>query len=212
MATRRQRTGWSFVVLTSLLITLVFVIPYLTLNEDRFFEEQKQVYLSHTFAIVVHVAASAVALLLGPTQFLARFRRPGRAQIHRWLGRAYLAGVAVGGVSGLRMAFLAYGGWIARIGFVSLACAWLYTGYHALATIRRGEIQAHRRWMTRNYSLTFAAVTLRLWLGVAIATDLDFENAYRVVAWLAWVPNLLLIEHHLQRGQRPRAGTVTLTP
>ena len=204
MATWKQRSGWTFAIATSLLITALFVVPYLTLNEDGFFEEQRTVYLAHTFAIVGHVAGSAVALILGPTQFLSTLRRKGRVHIHRWLGRAYLAGVAIGGLFGLRMAFLAYGGWVARAGFLCLSLAWLYTGTQAFLAIRRRNVAAHRQWMTRNYALTFAAVTLRLWLGIAIATNLDFETAYQVVAWLAWVPNLAIVERHLrQQIHRP---------
>ena len=48
--------------------------------------------------------------------------------------------------------------------------------------------------MMRNYALTFAAVTLRMELGLIGALGYEFEVAYPVVAWLAWVPNLVLVE------------------
>jgi hypothetical protein len=46
--------------------------------------------------------------------------------------------------------------------------------------------------MIRNFSLTFAAVTLRIYQPSSIISGIDFEVAYPVIAWLCWVPNLLL--------------------
>jgi hypothetical protein len=46
----------------------------------------------------------------------------------------------------------------------ALALAWLYTGAKAFSAARQRDFVAHRRWMIRNFSLTFAAVTLRLYL------------------------------------------------
>ena len=48
--------------------------------------------------------------------------------------------------------------------------------------------------MIRNFALTFAAVTLRLWIPIFLTSGLSFEAAYPVIAWLSWVPNLLVAE------------------
>lgn len=50
--------------------------------------------------------------------------------------------------------------------------------------------------MIRNYSLTFAAVTLRIWLPLFVLLFglQQFEVSYTVIAWLAWVPNLIIAE------------------
>ena len=48
--------------------------------------------------------------------------------------------------------------------------------------------------MVRNFSLTFAAVTLRVYLGLFFVAGVPFELFYPFVAWLAWVPNLLIAE------------------
>lgn len=73
--------------------------------------------------------------------------------------------------------------------------------------------------MTRNYALTFAAVMLRLWLGVLIVSqeprlettyggnfDALFVEAYRVVMWLSWVPNLIVAEWLINRRRARPAG------
>jgi uncharacterized membrane protein len=151
-------------------------------------------FAAHATGVYLHAFAASVALLLGPLQFSARFRQD-HARVHRWLGRVYLSvGVLVGGVSALYLAQFAYGGPIARIGFGTLALAWLYTGLRAFLAIRAGAVSEHRRWMTRNFALTFAAVMLRLYLPVAVVAGADFERAYAIIAWLCWVPNLLVAE------------------
>ena len=156
-------------------------------------------------AIYAHIFASAVALVLGPLQFSSRLRS-ARAALHRWLGRAYLGiGVLVGGVSGLVVALHAFGGVTARLGFAALALAWLYTGARAYRAIRTGEIAAHRRWMVRNFALTFAAVTLRIYLPASAVAGIDFERAYAAIAWLCWIPNLVFAELWFNRIVQPLA-------
>jgi len=70
----------------------------------------------------------------------------------------------------------------------------------ALAAIRRGDVTGHREWMVRNFALTFAAVTLRLWLPTLTAATGSFIEAYRTVAWLCWVPNAIVAEIILRCG------------
>ena len=154
----------------------------------------RAVFEAERVALYTHVFASVLALALGPFQFSARLRARYPA-LHRWSGRLYLAvGIVVGGLAGLYMAFHAFGGAVAQTGFACLALAWLYTGARAYLAIRRRDIVSHRRWMVRNYALTFAAVTLRIWLPLLMLAGAPFEAAYVLVAWACWVPNLLAAE------------------
>jgi hypothetical protein len=59
----------------------------------------------------------------------------------------------------------------------------------------------HRAWMIRSFALTFAAVTLRLYLPLAAVLSLDFVDAYRAISFLAWVPNLVVVELYLRRRE-----------
>lgn len=149
-------------------------------------------FLQREALVYTHVFSAAVALLLGPLQFWtgARERWP---QAHRWAGRAYLLlGVGLGGFSGLLLAQHAWGGPWARSGFALLALVWLLTGAIALGHILRGDVAAHRRWMRRNFALSLAAVALRLYLPLVLVAGVPLAWAYPLVAWLCWVPNLLL--------------------
>lgn len=162
----------------------------------------------HRAGLYTHVFGSVFALALGPFQFWRRLRST-RPLVHRWMGRLYLGvGVLVGGLAGLYMAFHAYGGPPSRAGFACLALAWLYTGFRAYRAIRARDLGSHRRWMIRNFALTFAAVTLRLWIPASVLSGVAFETAYPVIAWLCWVPNLVAAEWLLNRPHSTSAGTV----
>jgi len=165
--------------------------------------DMRAAFEAHRIAVYSHVFGAAFALLLGPFQFSTRLRR-ARPEIHRCVGRLYLLlGVVIGGVSGLYLAAYAYGGAAGRIGFGVLAVAWLYTGLRAYLAVRARKYPEHRAWMVRNFALAFAAVTLRIYLGLAVAVGWSFEVAYPVIAWLCWVPNLLLAETLVRKYSQP---------
>ncbi len=50
--------------------------------------------------------------------------------------------------------------------------------------------------MRRSYALAFAAVTLRLYvfLLTVFGSGVGFENNYLIIAFLSWMPNLLVAE------------------
>ena len=149
---------------------------------------------AHYLAIYAHVFGSIVALALGPFQFWKTFRER-RIKTHRLLGKLYLGiGILIGGLAGLSMAFYAFGGIVAKTGFGGLAVAWLFTGGKALSAVRAGNIVEHQRWMIRNYALTLAAVSLRIYLPLSMVAGIDFTVAYPAIAWLCWVPNILSAE------------------
>jgi hypothetical protein len=153
----------------------------------------------HRLGIYTHIFASSLALLLGPAQFLQglRTRRPA---LHRWLGRLYLGvGVLFGGLGGLYMSRYAFGGAVSTGGFGLLALAWLYTGVQAYRAARARHFAAHRVWMVHNSALSLAAVTLRMYLGLGLAAGLPFERIYPVIAWLCWLPNLLVAQLLVRR-------------
>jgi hypothetical protein len=102
------------------------------------------------------------------------------------------------------MAKLAYGGMISQLGFTALAFLWLYSGYRAYRHIRDGQLEQHRQWMIRNYALTFAGVMLRVWVPISGSMGIDFVMAYRAIAWLCWVPNLLVAQWIISRTRPGR--------
>ena len=161
--------------------------------------ELRASFEAHRFGVYAHVFGAAIALLLGPLQF-SRLR-VSRPNVHRLIGRLYLGvGVGIGGISGLYLSFFAYGVSVSQAGFGLLALAWLYTGLRAYVCARAKQFVEHRRWMIRNFALAFAAVTLRVYLGLAMGSGLAFELIYPLLAWVSWVPNAIVAERLARRA------------
>jgi uncharacterized membrane protein len=162
-------------------------------------------------AFYLHIGFAGVALVVGPFQFARRLRRRV-PRVHRIMGRIYLVSVAIGGTAALVMAPFNTAGFVGFFGFGSLAVLWLITGWKAYRSIRAGDVEAHQAWMIRNFSLTYAAVTLRLWIGVLIAVQLTtfggsfdevWANVYAAVPFLAWIPNIVIAELMVRRRGLP---------
>jgi uncharacterized membrane protein len=203
-----RKIGWGVMTFLATLVFL-YAASYLTLDPDNYFPEQKLVYMLHTTGLLTHIVGAMLAVILGPFQFLPRSRSRRFLNVHRWLGRTYLIAVLVGGLGGLYMAPLSYGGLPTHLGFASLGILWLFSGWKAYRHIRRREIEPHREWMMRNYALTFAGVMLRLWMPISGAVGLEFLPSYIVVAWLCWVPNLLVAEWMIRRRRAGRQQATT---
>ena len=139
-----------------------------------------------------HVIFGGVALITGWSQFSEKIRAQ-RLQLHRNLGKIYALSVLISGLCSVYIAFYATGGWITMLGFLSLGVIWLYTTGNAYFAIRNGNISLHQKMMVYSYAACFAAVTLRIWLPLLImAFEGAFVPAYKIVAWLAWVPNMIV--------------------
>ncbi|NOX74203.1 MAG: DUF2306 domain-containing protein [Alphaproteobacteria bacterium] len=194
--TLSRPTIW-FIATTSLLVALLSY-RFLALDLMQAFAGMEQHILNRKTAFLAHITASPIALVLGVLQFSSHLRRR-RPRLHRLLGRLYALAILVGGVSGLIMAFGAIGGPVAGWGFGLLAVLWIGVTARAIRLAMQRRIADHRRWMMRSFALTFAAVTLRLYLPVFMASGVDYATASIYVAWLCWVPNLLIVEYVLRR-------------
>ncbi|WP_172283422.1 DUF2306 domain-containing protein [Chryseobacterium sp. LAM-KRS1] len=138
-----------------------------------------------------HMIFGGISLFIGWRQFGATFRNKHKV-LHRIIGKTYIFSVIISSVSGIYIGFFANGGIISSLGFISLGIIWFSTTVAAFLKIKRGDVLQHQKLMTYSYACTFAAVTLRLWmplLKIAIGTP---DISYLIVAWLCWVPNLLV--------------------
>lgn len=202
----RQESGMSkltypLFVLLSLGVAVYALAAYLLFPLGSLVHPDMMIsFNSHAAGVYTHIFASLIALTLGPFQFSARLRQT-HLHLHRYSGRTYLLAVLLGGIAGLYIAQIAFGGLVSRTGFSLLAILWLFTGTKAFIAIMAGDIATHRKWMIRNMALTFAAVTLRIYLGLFSGIGWEFESFYPWLSWLCWVPNLLLAEMIFIRSQ-----------
>ena len=113
--------GWALLLLLAIFPVLIS-LGYLTMNPENFsFADQKATYTAHLTMLMMHILGAMLAILIGPFQFLPGIRKGRWLKVHRWLGRTYLLSILCGGLSGLYMAQLAYGGSIV-IGQIMMMC------------------------------------------------------------------------------------------
>jgi uncharacterized membrane protein len=189
--------GWTLFIFFAVGVGL-YPILYLLVDMKQGFLGSKPAELLQRypwqFAFYTHIFFGGIALLTGWSQFSKKLRNR-YLDFHRTLGKVYVIVVTISGVTGLYIALFANGGLISILGFSGLAIAWLFTTTQAYLAIRKKDITQHEEWMIRSYAVTFAAVTLRIWLPFSQAVlAMDFIVAYRIIAWLCWVPNLLVAE------------------
>jgi uncharacterized membrane protein len=153
-----------------------------------------------------HITLGGVALLIGWIQFSKKIQRTN-IRFHRGVGKVYMIAVLFSGIASLYIGYYATGGWIPKLGFISLGLVWLYTTFRGYTSIRKKDILTHQKMMTYSYAACFAAVTLRIWLPLLTVAFGAFLPAYKIVAWLCWVPNLLIAYYIIQKKFTPALST-----
>lgn len=187
-----KRASWWVVTLLAIPVAL-YGFSFLFFRERMFPPQLAESFHARPWGIYSHAFGGGIALIFGAFQF-HRGILAKRRNAHRLMGKIYVGAAMLVGVSGLYMAWYAFGGPITQVGFAGLAIAVLTTTITAFTTIRRGNVASHRRWVIRSYALIFAAVTLRIQLPLLIMYFGAFTPAYQMVAWLSWVPNLFVAE------------------
>ncbi len=104
------------------------------------------------------------------------------------------------------LALGALGGMISTLGFLALGAVWIASSGLGLRAILQRRFAVHQDWMTRSYALTTSAITLRIYVVAAsLLLPLHFLSAYRAIAWLCWVPNLIAAEIIIGLRRRAKA-------
>jgi len=189
-----KKTGWILAIVTIISIGLY---PYIYL----FVEWPFGLLMSKTaellankiwiFVFYLHILLGSISLLTGWSQFVPNWRKH-QMTWHKTLGKVYVFSVFISGLAGFYIAYFATGGWITSLGFMSLAVLWLLSTFKAYQLILNKEFDRHEQMMIYSYAACLAAVTLRLWLPLLTYLTGDFFVAYPIVAWLCWMPNLIV--------------------
>jgi Predicted membrane protein (DUF2306) len=156
------------------------------------------VYQSHKITIVLHALFASIALVLGVPQMNAKFRSKF-PKLNLILRKIYFGSVIIASITGFMLAFTAQGGLANTFGFGILAVIWFYSCILAIMASNSNDMPGFRLWIIRNYTLTFAAVTLRIYLGLffAFLGYKQFDYFYPTLGFLCWVPNLVVSEWFL---------------
>lgn len=124
--------------------------------------------------MLMHTTMGAIAMAIGPFQFIHAVRRKYPA-FHRTAGKIYLLGAMLSMIGGL--AYLSvteldtvFSGAPFAIALYGLDVAVLVTGYLAWRAIRQRQILKHQSWMAFNFGLLLATPVLRLlWIVFGLA-------------------------------------------
>ncbi|UIR57030.1 DUF2306 domain-containing protein [Sphingobacterium sp. SRCM116780] len=180
-------------------LMLEIIWGYRHLELDASFLQIKQTEITQIFwykyAFYVHVAFAILALPAGFTQFNKVFLRKYPV-LHKKLGYIYVIAILIfAAPSGFLIGCEANGGIIAQLAFTLLAILWFLFTLQAIWKAKQGNFIAHKNFMIRSFSLTCSALTLRYWKVVLVyffhPNPMDL---YQLVAWLGWVPNLLIAQ------------------
>ncbi|MFW0716304.1 DUF2306 domain-containing protein [Pedobacter sp. N23S346] len=181
------------------MLMLQITLRYLPASSEVAFLQIKQteVIRNNTYLLVfyVHVYSAIFVLLAGFTQFNAKILTK-YPRIHRALGYLYVSFVLIfAAPSGIYIGWFANGGLIAKTSFIILGILWLWFTVNATKLIIERKIKAHKNMMYRSFALATSAITLRLWKVILVylfhPAPMDL---YQVIAWLGWIPNLLIAE------------------
>lgn len=186
---------WVLLVALAIIIGLYPSIYFFTDREFGLLSSKPIELLTNIFwniGFYTHIILGGIALLIGWTQFSPKIR-VRNLTLHKQIGKIYMIAVLLSSITGIYIALFATGGLICSLGFICLGIVWFYTTTKAYLYIKNKQIEEHQKMMIYSYAACFAAVTLRIWLPLLIMHyDGDFVKGYIIVAWLCWIPNLIV--------------------
>lgn len=166
-------------------------------NLDFLLTKQSVYHVSSwRISFYVHVFTSILVLVAGFTQFSTTIIKK-YTKIHRITGWIYFAVVLlISGPAAFVMALKANGGLPARASFTLLSVIWYACTLMALIRVKQHQYIYHGQWMIRSYALTLSAITLRVYSYMFDVWHININprDVYITIAWLSWVPNLILAE------------------
>lgn len=140
-------------------------------------------------AFRIHMVASSLALGLAPLAIMLR-RRPGR---HRPVGLAAIAATWVAGLTALPVALAGVAPKAAVLGFLCQAVVWVGLATCGYVAARAGKVRRHATLMLAMTAVASGAIWTRFAMSAAITLGLDFDLAYPVIVWAAWLVPLGLV-------------------
>lgn len=186
-------------------LLILLSLPYIHFERNVDFLKTKQLIYHLKYwrvSFYIHVFTSPVVIISGLFQF-NRWILKNHSRIHRISGYAYILTVIfITGPAAFIMSLWANGGRIAQLSFVLLSILWILFTYLAYHHLKKGSIDRHAKWMLRSYALTLSAVTLRFYAYLFDVFNLDLgpKETYILLAYIAWIPNLLMAEILIKLG------------
>lgn len=191
--------GFAYFFWLMLKITLEYIpldtnVSFLMIKQTEVIERPEYLYFFYT-----HVYTSIFVLLAG---FLAILRKDfGLKNFHKNAGKIYIFLILLlAAPSGIYMGIFANGGFLSKISFVILGSLWWFSTFKAYQLARKKKFKEHKQWMWRSFALTISAITLRMWKVIIVYLfHPNPMDVYQIIAWLGWLPNIILIEYLIRK-------------
>jgi uncharacterized membrane protein len=196
-----------WIITVGLALSVGFIpITYLIngISEGYLSLKSQEVIRSKTwlFFLYTHMISGGIAILIGWIQFNGNLLKK-RPHWHRTIGKLYVNSALLCSVSGFYIGFYATGGWPAALGFITVSCIYFYTTLKGFLHIRNGQLTEHQNYMTYSYATCLAAVSLRVSVPLSSLITDDYILSYILIAWLAWIPNLI-IAYWVNQGRQSK--------
>lgn len=179
-------------------LMLRLTLEYIPAKPDVSFLMIKQTEVTqhpeYLWFFYTHVYTSIFVLFFG---FISIIRKNlGIKNLHQKSGKIYLFLILLfSAPSGIYMGWFANGGFFAKLSFIVLGIFWWISTFKAYQLAREKKFDLHKKWMWRSFALTLSAIMLRIWkLVIVYFFQPNPMDVYQIVAWLGWIPNILLIE------------------
>lgn len=196
-------------VLFALLVGIfpfIFYILDIPFGIIRLKEESVLLNLYWKTGFHMHIVFGALALFIGWVQFIPALRHKS-LNTHRIIGKTYIFSVLLSSIAGISSSFFANGGTAVFLGLFTVGWIWFITALLGYKYAREQKISLHKDMMMYNYAATFGGVTLRIWLPLLLNYSGDFNWSYGIVAWLSWIPNLM-VAHWIVINDRKRLRAI----
>jgi uncharacterized membrane protein len=185
---------WIIIVLLALLVGLIPITYLINGVSEGYLElKSREILTSKPWWVFLyaHIISGGVAILIGWVQFSKKLIQ-NRLTLHRNIGKTYIVFALICSISGFYVGVFAIGSWVAKLGFMTVACLYFYTSLKGYLSIRKLQINEHQNYMTYSYALCLSAVSLRLAVPLSYLLGFEYIAAYTFIAWFAWIPNLTI--------------------
>ncbi|WP_240417885.1 DUF2306 domain-containing protein [Paenibacillus periandrae] len=204
--------------LIMLAIIICFIVYVIYMN--FIYDPQAASFLDHKLnkkfnapvwlnVMYVHILCACLAMVSGAVNFSQTILRKYR-KLHKMNGYVYVAAVIIVDVTSGYMAPYATGGKAVSIAFNLLNIVWPIMTVIAIMKIRKKQVQAHRKWMTRSYAFCFTnliihTITYVLHDGIGIGFVTSYTSGvYGSLLLLPVIAEIINIKFHSSTPTEPK--------
>lgn len=192
-------------ILNLILVAVVFIFSVVMLNTIRQYStfetnvgflKFKQNIIGNKYWLLffyVHIFSITICLLAGLTQFSTQFLKENR-KLHKIIGRIYVYNILIINFPAcLLLSIFSNGGIIGISGFLIQTFLWVYFTLFAVISIKKGNIEAHQKYMILSYAITVTAITFRIIKNLFYNEEVfTYQLFYGFNVWISMLLNIFI--------------------